>query len=127
MSKHADISGKIMQKVANFERKRSIRYLFALTTLVLTGIAVIATGLYLLASQLFEAETGSLLSLYFEDRELIGLLWQDAMTFVWDVVSHEIVYLIGIMAVAIIILAISTRHKRQVVLRRLREIARGKL
>ncbi len=127
MSKHADISGKIMLKVADFERKRSRRYLISLSVLVLTGIVVIAAGIYLLASQLFEAEIGSLMALYFEDKELVGLLWQDAVSFVWEVVPHEIVYLIGIIAVAIIILIISTRHKRRVMMRRLREIAKGKL
>lgn len=77
MKKNINLNDKIMGQVVKFEKKRTYLYIGEAIILIIF-FAVISLILFLLAKiVLEESETLEVLSLFKEDRETIGDLWQE--------------------------------------------------
>ncbi len=120
--KKVDVTGEVMDRVVRFERQRTRRWIGMFILTLLIGVFLFLGSIYILANQLFEEEVSSLLIIYLQDKEILGLIWQDIVSFVWDVIPHQLVFFAGFVALMLIFIVVVTGHKRRVILRRLKEM-----
>lgn len=122
--KTIDVSKQVMDEVVHFEKKRSLwwlgRFLFILLVLLAAGISF----LWIAVTQIFERQTLELLTLFTQNREIIGEFWQDTLLVFWEELPQKklAVGLIALFAVGAMILV--TRKQLRVLWKKMRQLAK---
>lgn len=120
-----DTTKQVMDKVIRFEKKRSgqwyQRYWFILTLLALS----VVFGGKIIWERLSSEDAWFFLGFYFADWEIFQVLWQEALSFVWDLTPRE--WLVASFAILLVIVFVMlvTRNKRFLIKRRLASIKGG--
>jgi hypothetical protein len=122
--KKIDISKSVMNKVVQFERHRSRRWLRILY-IVLATLAVGASAfLWISWDMLTQMQSWDLLSIFWQDKEIIADYWQETvMTFLAEIPTEIVIAAAATICMGIIII-VATRKRRKVMERRVRELAK---
>lgn len=109
--KEDKLTEKIMQKVASFEKRRTISWVTIFGTAL--GVAALAFGIFsaFVWENLNKSQALSLLTLFREDREVIAEFWQDTLATFWEELplKETIVVAISLMAAIVLLVVISKR------------------
>lgn len=120
--KQVNLVHPVMEKVVRFEKKRVWWWIGRLLAIFAVLCVLLIGSLYLLARSLLEEEVVMLLSLYTQDVSMLRRFWAEALSFVWEVEPHEVAYVAGGAVVIFLAIIYATRHKRRVILRRLKTL-----
>ncbi len=120
------VSKQVMNKVVAFEKKRSSFFLWnyrVLLGFIVVCLVSVGAALYW---ELMYRKAFDLLTLFFEDREIIAEYWQDTLsTFSYEMPMEYILYL-GLCIVVIFVIVIMTKTIREKVTRLKQNIANMK-
>lgn len=126
MYKKFDISKKVMKQVAGFEKKRSIRRLIEILSVIIIVLIPSLIFLYLAISDIINQRSLDMLSIFGEDPEIVGQYWKDTLSTFWQELPQEKI-LIGITFLTFaIILLIIFRKKIRVIFKRLKSLKKLK-
>lgn len=117
-----DVTKKVMEKVVQYETKRStnwIRRYWFFVGLVFVGIMYALIRTYI---GYREFDEDFMVLWYFEDWELIKIVWKDALQFIWELVPQYWVYLTTFGIVILGIGIFGTKNKRKQVHTRLHAV-----
>lgn len=113
-----------MDKVARFEEHRSRRWLMVFAVVVVS-LTIVAAMLFIRTyTVISERHTLDVLEIFYEDREIISEFWQDTLAIAFEELPQKTIVLGGSILTLLGILWIVTRHRRQIVARRLQELAK---
>lgn len=115
-----------MDKVVRFEEQRTRRWLTVFVVLVVFLAVVAAVLLLRTYAVISERHTLDVLEIFYEDREVISEFWQDTLAVAIEELPQKTIVLGSSALVLLGILWIVTKHRRQVVARRLQELAKRK-
>jgi len=126
MKKRVDITKSVMERIVRFEERRSKRWLT-----IFWGIAILVTiflGGSLLQAYIIlsERRTWDLLEIFYQDREIITEFWQDTLLMFWAELPQNTLLWGSGFALFLVGYWIFTRHQRQIMKRRLAELAKRK-
>lgn len=120
------VSKQVMDKVVAFEKKRSSFFLWnyrVLLGFIVICLASVGAALYW---ELTYRNAFDLLTLFFEDREIIAEYWQDTLgTFFYEMPMEYVLYLV-LSIVVIFIIVFMTKPIRNKVNRMMQNIAKMK-
>ncbi|OGG11578.1 hypothetical protein A2Z00_05100 [Candidatus Gottesmanbacteria bacterium RBG_13_45_10] len=117
-----DVSKNVMEKVVDFERKRTIGWqrrfiaiiVIAILSMVVLGVVII--------NILLDRQSFALLTLFGQDPEIIAAYWQDTLWVFWEEMPHRIVWLSAAVCMGIIGIFILTRRKRKILRKKLHKL-----
>ncbi len=122
--KKIDITASVMKRVVGYEKRQTTwwlrRYIVFLT--IFAGLFVITIAI---AARLFyERGTYDLLTLFFEDKEIIAEYWRDTLSVFIEELPQRALLSAGILFLVVISIIVITRRKRTIIRRKLRELAK---
>ncbi|MBI5019027.1 hypothetical protein HZB58_02030 [Candidatus Gottesmanbacteria bacterium] len=124
--KQTDVTQSVMEKVAEYEERRSKGWLAAFfVTLIIIGISITVL-LYRAYGIMAERHTLDLFEILYQDKEIIEEFWADTFLVILAELPQRTVLLGGIFSTLLICVWIITRHRRRIVKRRLAELAKRK-
>ena len=121
-----DVTRSVMEKITRYERERSGVWVLRFRAFigVLLGLAVLM--LWRVWMQMQETGSLDLLSLFWEDAEIIREFWKDTMSVFWEELPQEALVVAGVVLLSLCFVIWWTRKKRKIITRRLTELAKRK-
>lgn len=122
--KHVDVTKSVMEQVTRFEQERSTGWLwrFRITLGVLLGLILFI--LWRVWGQLQESNSLDLLTLFWEDAEIVREFWQDTVSVFIEELPQGALRIAGIVLLVIVAVVWRTRKRRQIINRRIRLLAK---
>ena len=115
-----------MDKVVRFEEQRTKRWLTVFAVAVPSLVIIAAVFLSRSYTVVSERHTLDVLEIIYEDREIISEYWQDTLLVALTELPQKTLVLGSAAVLLLGATWIVTRHRRQIVRRRLAELAKRK-
>jgi hypothetical protein len=122
--KRVDLTKSVMDKVTRFEKERSTGLLWRSRVYISVLIAAGGYVAWRVWNQLRESQTLDLLSLFWEDAEIIKEFWQDTVSVFLEELPTETIVMGGVIFVGLIFYIWFTHKKRRIAKRRLAQLAK---
>lgn len=113
-----------MKKVVAFERRRVSRWIIVSGIVVALCAAIITVSLLTTYSIASERKTWDVLALFFEDPEIIIEYGLDTLMVFMEELPRQPLLLFGLATVMLGAFWLVTKHTRQIMRRRMRELAK---
>lgn len=124
--KTPDITSRVMEDVITFEKKRSKRFLWGFSLLVLVlGFISLILGIQAIQN-IYEFQTLDALTLLGQDREIIFGYWQEAAFILENELPWDLLIPGGMIVLGIVGLVLVTRNRRRLTQKRLQNVAKYK-
>lgn len=124
--KRVDVTKSVMENVARYERERSTGWLQRFRVII---VALLLLAVFILGrvwQQLQERGSLDLLSLFWEDAEIIREFWQDTLSIFLEEIPQETLLGAVWILLGIVMFVWLTRKRRKIIKRRLSELAKRK-
>lgn len=123
MKKSVDVRQSVMKKVVSYERRRTREWLAQFFSGMFVLLAILAVVMWIVARDIVERQLLDLLSLFFEDQEIIADFWRDTLTVFWEELPQRWI-VVGIVILGVLVCVwFVTRKKRQLIGKIQKELA----
>lgn len=122
--KSTDVTPSVMKKVVAFERRRVGRWIIVSGIVVAVCAAIIAVSLVTTYSIASERKTWDVLALFLEDPEIIIEYGLDTLMVFMEELPRQPLLFFGAATVMLGAFWLVTKHTRQIMRRRMRELAK---
>ncbi len=124
--KNIDITKSVMQKVAEFERRKIRMWIMGFVSTVGLFLIVLCGSVWLAAKQIMERQSLELLSLFREDPEIIGEFWRDTLDIFWEEFPKRAAIVSIVAFIALIIMLFFTARSRRIMQKKLKQLDKMK-
>ncbi len=124
--KKYDIRRAVMEKVVDFEERRTRRWFIKFFLILVGMLTILAGGTYGIINEMIDRHTVDLLSLFREDWEIITEYWQDTLMVAWEESPQELIVLGFSISITIGAYLYLTAKKRQIQRKKLHQVAKYK-
>ena len=120
--KTVDVSARVMNKVAVYERRRSAVWIRGFLAVV-AGLAI-GCGLvfFLVLKDLMEKRAFDMFELFTEDPEIIAEFWKEVLGTFWEELPQEMLLIAAIILIALVLFILITRRKRKIIEKKLHQL-----
>lgn len=120
--KKVDLTGKVMGKVVGFEKRHVKWWLgkFILVISVLCASFIFSAAVF--QKEVLQRRILDLLSLFTEDKEIIGQFWQDTLGVVWEEIPHELLFLLGLIFLIFVIFIFVSRKRLKIIRKKMSQL-----
>lgn len=122
MNKKINLTGGVMSKIVRLENRR-VKLWVGVFLVILAGLLLVAMVMgFLVWRAISERGTLDLLSLFLEDREIIGEFWQDTLTTFFEELPQRRILMTALAVGLAAGLILITRKSREVLRRKWEEL-----
>jgi hypothetical protein len=124
--KRVDVTKSVMDRVTRFEKERSHSWLWRSRIFIGVLFVGVLWALWMVWDQLRARQTLDMLSLFWEDAEIIQEFWQDTIIVFLEELPREALVVAGIVLVGLFGYIWLTHKKRAIMKKRLTQLAKKK-
>ena len=115
MTRRVDVRKSVMDKVVSYEKRRTRQWLMQFFSGTVVLLAMLAIVLWITAKEIVERQLLDLLTLFFEDQEIVAEFWRDTLAVLWEELPQRWLAVVLVIFVVFVVLLSVTRKKRQVI------------
>lgn len=120
--RNKDVTKQVMQKIVQFEKKRTYQWIGGFILVMLFLCVVIAAGVFLTYEQTTRQQTWDVLAILQEDKEIMKEFWKDAVSTIFLELPYQYILLIFFVLLGCIGIIIGTRNKRKIMKHKIKSI-----
>lgn len=120
--KKTDLTEPVMQKIVNFEKKRTRHWLLIFFGIIFILLLTVLATTSITIKQMIDFQTFDMLTLFNENREIISDFWQETLATVWAEMPEQVVATAFLAVLLIIFIVVVTRSRRKIIKKRIAEL-----
>ncbi len=109
-----DLADKVMGKIAQLERRRVTVWLTGFLLVLFVLVIILFFALWRTEEIVRVRGSLELLTLFFQDPEVIGEFWQDSLTTFWEELPHRSILITVVAVILIVYLFMASKKGRRI-------------